>query len=197
MNTDFKDLMSQRTDEDLIKIVFVDRDNYQALAVEAAEEEIKKREIDAIKIEQVKDDLRAQIKAKQNFDAKKVGASTRLINFIIDTIAIVILTMIFTYIIALFTNPADQDYMTILIFFMYIPGSFVYYVFMETKFQKTIGKFITKTTVVNKNGTRPELGEIISRTLCRYIPFDRISFLFSPNGFHDRLTNTTVIKDEN
>jgi uncharacterized RDD family membrane protein YckC len=72
-----------------------------------------------------------------------------------------------------------------------------YYTLMETKYQKTIGKFITKTTVVTKDGAKPEVGDIVRRTFCRLIPFDRVSFLFTQNGFHDKLSDTTIIKDEN
>jgi uncharacterized RDD family membrane protein YckC len=87
--------------------------------------------------------------------------------------------------------------MTLIGYLMLAVGFFGYYVIMETKYQKTIGKYITKTKVVNKNGTKPEVGDIVRRTFCRLIPFDRISFLFTANGFHDRLSDTTIIKDEN
>ena len=197
MNTDFKDVMSKRTDEDLIKIVTVDRDGYQPLAVEAAEEEIKKRNIDTTKIEQVKTDLTSKIEEQKEFDSKKVSSLTRFIHFIVDTIAFFIVTMIFAFILGLFINPTDQSIMTLIGYLMLAVGFFGYYVFMETKYQKTIGKFITKTKVVNKNGTKPEVGDIVRRTFCRLIPFDRISFLFTANGFHDRLSDTTIIKDEN
>lgn len=197
MNTDFKDVMSKRTDEDLITIVTVDRDSYQPLAIEAAEQEIKNRNIDTTKIEQVKVDLTAKIEEQKEFDSKKVSSLTRLIHFIVDTIAFIILTMIFTFVLGFFIYPTDQSIMTLMEYFILAAGFFGYYFFMETKYQKTIGKFITKTKVVNINGTRPELGDIVKRTFCRLIPFDRISFLFAPNGFHDRLSDTTIIKDEN
>lgn len=51
-----------------------------------------------------------------------------------------------------------------------------YYSIMEIKFQKTIGKFITKTKVVNINGDKPGNADIISRTFFKLISFDRISF---------------------
>jgi hypothetical protein len=192
MNTDFKDVMSKRTDEDLIKIVTVDRDGYQPLAVEAAEEEIKKRNIDLTTIEQVKVELTAKIEEQKEFDSKKVSSMIRFIHFIVDTIAFIIVTMILAFILGLFINPTDQRLMTILGYLMFGLGFFSYYVFMETKYQKTIGKFITKTKIVNKNGTKPGIGDIVRRTFCRLIPFDRVSFLFTANGFHDRLSDTTI-----
>ena len=197
MNTDFKDVMSKRTDEDLIKIVTVDRDGFQPLAVEAAEQEIKNRNIDTSKIEQVKAALTTKFEEEKEFESKKVSTLTRFIHFIVDTIAFFILTIIIAFVLGLFINPTDQNLMTLIGYLMLVAGFFGYYVFMETKFQKAIGKFITKTKVVNKNGTRPEVGDIVRRTFCRLIPFDRVSFLFTPNGFHDRLSDTTIIKDEN
>lgn len=192
MNTDFKDVMLKQTDDDLIKIVTVDKKKYQSLAIEAAEEEIKKRNIDSTKIEQIKIDLTAKIEKQDKFEAKKVSSLTRFLNFIIDSIVWFIIVAILTS--QLSTKDAVQMLFGYLIFFASYIG---YYAFMETKYQKTIGKFITKTKVVNKNGTKPKGGDILRRTFCRLIPFDRISFLFTPNGFHDRLSDTTIIKDEN
>lgn len=192
MNTDFKEAMSKRTDEDLIKIVTVDRGRYQPLAVEAAEEEIKKRKIDTTKIEQVKVDLTAKIEKQKELNSNKVSALTRFIHFIVDTIVWLIIAAILT-----FPLNAKDDLQMLLGYLLLFISFMGYYTFMETKYQKTIGKFMTKTKVVNKNGSKPEVGDIVRRTFYRLIPFDRISFLFAPNGFHDRLSDTTIIKDEN
>ncbi|SHL94293.1 RDD family protein [Flavobacterium xanthum] len=192
MTTDFKDVMLKRTDNELIKIVTVDRNKYQPSAIEVAEEEIKKRNIDIKIIEQVKVDLIVKSEEQEQFEAKKVSSWARFLNFIIDIIVWFIIVAILTSQL----NPKDPVQMLFgyLIFFASYIG---YYAFMETKYQKTIGKFITKTKVVNKNGAKPKGGDILRRTFCRLIPFDRISFLFTPNGFHDRLSDTTIIKDEN
>ena len=195
MNTNFKDAMSKRTDEELIKIVTIDRNKYQPLAIEAAEQEIKNRNIDTSKIVEVKADLTAKIVKQKEFDSKKVSSLTRFIHLIVDTIAFIIVMIIFAFIFGLFINPTDESLIAILGYLILAASFFGYYVFMETKYQKTIGKFITKTKVINKNGTKPELGDIVRRTFCRLIPFDRISFLFTKNGFHDRLSDTTIVKD--
>ena len=192
MNTDFKDVMSKRTDDELIKIVTIDKDKYQPLAIEVAEEEIKKRNIDTTKIEQVKVDLTAKITEQEEFEAMKVSSLTRFLNFAIDTI-------VWFVIVAILINSLNaKDPIQMLFGYFIIFASYIgYYAFMETKFQKTIGKFITKTKVVNKNGTKPQGRDILRRTFCRLIPFDRISFLFTANGFHDRISDTTIIRDEN
>lgn len=95
------------------------------------------------------------------------------------------------------TNPINtkSPIQMLLGYFLFLFCYIGYYVFMETKYQKTIVKFITNTKVVNKNGTKPKVGDVLRRTFCRLIPFDRISFLFTANGFHDRLSDTTIIKE--
>lgn len=197
MNKDFKDAMSKRTDEEIIKIVTVSRDDYQPLAVEAAEQELKNRGLDTTTIEQVKINLTNKIEEQKQLDKKSVKATIRLINFIVDTIAFFIVTIILLSILDLFVTRTNQSFMTMVAYLMFPLVFFGYYVFMETKYQKTIGKFITKTRVVTQDGAKPEVGDIVRRTFCRLIPFDSISFLFIQNGFHDKLSDTTIIKDEN
>lgn len=73
----------------------------------------------------------------------------------------------------------------------------IYYNVFEIFFSRTIGKFITKTIVVNINGEKPDSQEILVRSLCRLIPFDGFSFLGAPNkGWHDSISKTYVVKKE-
>ena len=61
---------------------------------------------------------------------------------------------------------------------------------------RTVGKLITGTKVVNKNGTKITFWKAIARSLCRLIPFDPISFLTwdgKLDGWHDKFTRTTVV----
>ncbi len=196
MTKDFKNVMSQRTNEELIKIVTIQRSDYQPLAIEAAEEEIIKRGIDTTKVEEIKTDLLEKIEEEKEFDSKKVNSATRLLNFIIDSIAFLIVFAILGFIIGLFYNTDNQVIIQLAGYGLLTISFFGYYIFMEHKFQKSIGKFITKTKVLRADGEKAQLGDIVARTFCRLIPFDRLSYLFTSNGFHDRLSNTTVIKDD-
>jgi uncharacterized RDD family membrane protein YckC len=196
MTTDFKDVMSKRTDEELIKIVTIQRTDYQLMAVEAAEEEIKKRGIDTTKVEEIKTELEDKIEEQKEFDSKKVNLLTRFLNFIIDSIAFLIVFAILGFIIGLFYNTNNQIILQLAGYILLAVAFFGYYIFMEYKYQKSIGKLITKTKVMRADGEKAQLGDIVARTFCRLIPFDRMSYLFTSNGFHDRLSNTTVIKDE-
>ena len=51
MENEFAKVMSERTDEELIKIVTVERGSYNPTAIEAADSEIEKRNIDTSEFE--------------------------------------------------------------------------------------------------------------------------------------------------
>lgn len=73
---------------------------------------------------------------------------------------------------------------------------FAYYIFFETLFQKTPGKFVSKSRVVTATGVRPSFVIILLRTLCRMIPLESISFLsWYPVGWHDKFSGTVVIDE--
>ena len=80
--------------------------------------------------------------------------------------------------------------MQLLLGYVLVFAAFIgYYYVMETKFQRTVGKFgMTKTKVVQMDGTQPSNGTILVRTLSRLLPFDRLSYLFVKNGLHDYLS---------
>ena len=201
MNTDFKDVMSKRTDEDLIKIVTIARNDYQPLAVTAAEEEIKSRNLDTEKIEQVESEIKVEIEEKQQLNDKTVSSSIRFVHFIIDTIVWMIIgfilaTQLSGLLLLLFSLNAS-DNLVLLIEYVFLFMTFIcYYYLMEVSCQKTVAKFITKTKVVTTNGSKPDKSDILVRTLCRLIPFDRISYLFTRSGLHDICSNTQLIKDD-
>jgi len=208
MNTDFEDIMSNRTDEELIKIVTVDKDDYQPLAVVAAEEEIKKRNLDTARIEETENELTVQIEVQSQLDNKMVSSSTRFLHFIIDRIICliiasgvsVVLSPLVVLLSFLLFPTAENEGIELLLGFLYllliIVCHFFYCYIMEVRYQKTVAKFITKTKVVTSDGNIPGKGHILQRTFCRLIPFDAVSFLFTKNGLHDRFSDTRVIKDD-
>lgn len=116
--------------------------------------------------------------------------STRFLILIIDNISLVIIGIVIGIIFNDFLQ-AFNDYIfsTIL--------SIIFYVIFEAVWQKTPGKFLTKTKVVTFDGQKPSLKTIIGRSFARLIPFDALSFLGNkyPIGWHDRLSNTLVVPD--
>ncbi len=71
-----------------------------------------------------------------------------------------------------------------------------YYAGSEALFGQTLAKLITRTRVVSEDGGAPTAGQILGRTLSRYVPFDAFSFLGSGPclGWHDRWSRTRVIR---
>ncbi len=195
MDNEFVEVMSERTDEELIKIVTAERDKYTPTAIEAAESEVEKRNINTIKFEEIKKKATTDRIAKEKVDSSVVGSGTRFLNFIIDFFACIFGATILSFIIGLFVNSGGGIFLQIFAYLLFFGTFFTYYAILEIKFQKTLGKFVTKTKVVKMNGDKPESSDIIMRTFCRFIPFDRITFLFMKNGIHDFLSKTKVIKD--
>ena len=74
----------------------------------------------------------------------------------------------------------------------------IYYFVLEATTGRTLGKLITKTKVVMRNGDEPSHGTIFKRTLCRLIPFEPFSFFGGDEmGWHDSISNTRVVEIPN
>ena len=71
---------------------------------------------------------------------------------------------------------------------------FLYTLIFEYYFFRTIAKVFTKTRVIREDGSAPGFRDILLRTLCRFIPFNEISFMFDAN-WHDKLSHTRVVTD--
>lgn len=72
-----------------------------------------------------------------------------------------------------------------------------YYFITENFLGRSIGKFESKTIVVLEDGSKPDSGYILKRTLSRMIPFDALSFLRTPSrGWHDSISDTYVVDKE-
>ena len=73
--------------------------------------------------------------------------------------------------------------------------SLLYFIVMESLFQRTIAKFLTGTRVIAANGSRPTFKQIVGRSFAHFIPFEQFSFLGGqhPVGWHDSLSGTRVV----
>lgn len=128
---------------------------------------------------------------------------TRMLHLVIDTIMMVLIfsgpmsTLLQSSIFGeLFTSLVatlgPDAFATILLSFV----TPVYYIFFEVIVQASPAKFLTETRVLTINGKPIDFPTAIARTLCRWIPFDAFSFLFSANGWHDRFSGTAVIQEK-
>ncbi|MBK9736003.1 MAG: RDD family protein [Saprospiraceae bacterium] len=139
---------------------------------------------------------------KRNVLADK---GSRLANYLIDYIVVIGLSIVFLMALYLLNDVLGFDMANTLLWIEnmnsaeeYVFGMFFtipYYFFMESLTYTTIGKLVTGTTVVDKEGNPPDTKSILKRTFTRIIPFDALSFLGQQGrGWHDTISNTYVVK---
>jgi uncharacterized RDD family membrane protein YckC len=118
---------------------------------------------------------------------KDIDKGIRITNYIIDILAIFILCLIITIV---FSNSNSKS----LTFYLVM---FFYYLLLEGITGQTLGKMITKTKVVLKDGSKPNFLRILMRSVCRLIPIDAFSYLFGSGlGIHDSLSSTKLSKKD-
>lgn len=70
-----------------------------------------------------------------------------------------------------------------------------YYVLCEATSQRTLGKLVVGTRVVDANhGGAPSFKQIVGRTFSRLIPFEPFSFFGEKPGWHDDFSDTRVVR---
>jgi uncharacterized RDD family membrane protein YckC len=148
-------------------------------------------------------DLKKSLERNWEGNTKKgVGLDKRITNYAIDSLILSILTfivaIIFGITIGLFFPESisilneDNELPNVLIFLIV---AITYFSFFESMTGRTVGKYITKTKVVDENGNLPKLKTILLRSVCRFIPFEQLSFLGEDNsGWHDKLSVTKVVE---
>jgi uncharacterized RDD family membrane protein YckC len=152
-------------------------------------------------------DLQRYMDTSINVNLAMASSGQRFANYIIDTIMvyIVVFTLaILVTIITAFISPAEVESIdensasfTLFGYLVAILGMVSYYMFMEAVFGRTIGKLITGTRVVTKDGSIPGTYTIFLRSLSRLVPFEAFSFLGGvPRGWHDSWTDTWVIRNK-
>ena len=130
----------------------------------------------------------------QTINLKIAPAKSRITNSIIDTITFYLLYLAlgsFSY----SRLGIDTEINPLHDLFLLVVSHFIVYALTELIFQKTLGKFLTRTTVVNVLGEKPSFKSILGRTCCRLIPCEAFSFIFLEIGLHDKFSKTRVIID--
>ena len=115
----------------------------------------------------------------------------RFANYVIDIIAFYVIFFIVVYAGAGIINATNIGLLYLVVFTILI----AYYTIMEGATNgKTLGKLVTKTRAVKKDGTTFTLRDAFLRSLCRLVPFEPFT-AFSGYPWHDKWTNTIVIKE--
>ena len=136
-----------------------------------------------------------KIEHQSNQRIKPVHSIIRLIHFVIDTVFwltlyLSVAYLLDQYIVRFNSYIVNYTYSIVLALILYL----AYYCLLEFYFQRTIGKFLTRTKVVHSNEGEITFSTILKRTMARLIPIDIFYYLFSRKGLHDILSNTRVVK---
>lgn len=195
MDNDFTDVMKHRTDEQLIRIVTEERTKYRPEAIEAAEWEIEKRQIDKTVIEEHMEKAKVVAELEEQTEKLQVSKTIRFLHSVIDPICAYLCAILIIFIFRFLIDFTESIAFGLLYIILAFSGFVGYYLVMEIKFQKTVAKFLTRTKVVATDGSRPSEKKIILRTMVRFFPLDGLSYLFLREGFHDSFSGTRVVKD--
>ncbi|MEO7210458.1 MAG: RDD family protein [Chitinophagaceae bacterium] len=125
---------------------------------------------------------------------RRVGIGTRVMNFLVDTTIIFILTYIVYKIWSFNVFYYHLPYYP----FYYFMGlmMFLYYLVLESINGRTPGKKLTRSVVVNKDGQRPTFFQIVFRSLIRITVIDCFFIPFLDMPLHDYLSKTYVVDYE-
>jgi hypothetical protein len=89
---DFRQVMSSKTDSDLLKIITVEREQFQADAIIAAEEELKRRNLTADQMDTVKTETKMNAIIDNEKSNEPLGLFLKILTFMFP----VILAMFFS-----------------------------------------------------------------------------------------------------
>ncbi len=121
-----------------------------------------------------------------------VGVGTRIIDFLIDTTIIFLLSYALNRV-----NDFYQYYWSfkgfsgITIFCVLLV---VYYIISEGLFGTTLGKKASMSKVVDKDGKRPNFLQVIVRSVVRLFPLDFILIPFTDRTLHDIASKTFIVE---
>ncbi len=118
-----------------------------------------------------------------SFEVTSIGI--RFLNFFLDKIFWIIFYIILYFIGSLISDSFGK--------LLGLTSFITYYLLFEGVWQKTPAKWITKTKVVMHDGSKPDFMHILGRSFARLIPFEPLSFLAKPIGWHDSLSKTLVV----
>lgn len=123
-----------------------------------------------------------------------IGIKTRVLNYLVDYVFVI-------FIMYLISPALIVSLKISLYWFLGIihAVNLVYYFMAEYYYQKTIGKLLTKSKVVDaKTYNKPSLGQILIRCVFRLPFINTIDALFFMGGYnlHDKISRTKVIRSD-
>ncbi|MDB5249915.1 MAG: hypothetical protein JWQ40_4309 [Segetibacter sp.] len=122
----------------------------------------------------------------------EVGVGTRVLNFLVDTILIFILSFIFYKWWTFYVKFWNYKYFP---FYMFFHATiFVYYTIFETIFNRTPGKWLSLSKVRNAAGGRAAWYQVVVRSLIRVTLIYPFFIPILGRPLHDALSKTRVVE---
>jgi uncharacterized RDD family membrane protein YckC len=140
------------------------------------------------------------LEPKLGDDLDRASMGQRFVNFVVDwfaglTFSIVVMMPAIILIAALDPENAElSPGHELLARAAAMVGFWAYFVLCEASIGRTIGKLLTGTRVVRLDGSRPDLSTIMRRSAARLVPFEPLSGFSSSGPWHDRWTDTAVVR---
>lgn len=139
--------------------------------------------------------------------ADPVSKGIRFVNYLVDQVAITVIVNGVKFGIAynlLGKNYKDHIYyrqdLDLLVLLqnslsVSIPVTFFYYLIFEAATRgRSLGKILTDTIAISQDGQPFTFKHALTRTLCRFIPFEPFSALLAYLPWHDSISKTAVVK---
>lgn len=118
------------------------------------------------------------------------SATKRLLNFLVDNLVGIVILYEFLNLWISSHHPFGKFFL-LFGFFLFLTHRLI----CESLWQRTLGKLITDTKVVDREGNKPKFFAVFIRSVSRIIPFEPFSFLGNnfPVGWHDIFSKTLVV----
>ncbi|MBS1668309.1 MAG: RDD family protein [Bacteroidetes bacterium] len=117
----------------------------------------------------------------------------RFANYLIDVIAFYAILFVIIFLLRDSGLVGSEGFQLFLIFIVFIG----YYTLLEGGTGKSVGKMVSKTKVVQVDGTSINFRKAFMRSLCRLVPFEFLSAFGGGSMLHDKWTDTMVVQDSN
>jgi uncharacterized RDD family membrane protein YckC len=122
----------------------------------------------------------------------RVGIGTRVLNFIVDTALIFLLSFLAYKGWTFYAYYYHIIYFPFYYFFGVI--LFFYYLLFESLFARTPGKWLSYSKIVDEKGLKPGFGKVFLRSIARLTIIDCFFFPFLNKMLHDYVSKTEVIE---
>lgn len=114
----------------------------------------------------------------------------RMKHFAVDMIVIVLLYFTITILLIDYRASLKNNYLLLLALVQ-----FSYYTVLESLTGRTLGHLLNKSEVVQTDGSKPRIYQVLIRSIVRFVPFEFVP-IFTPYNqcLHDMISKTWVVR---